>query len=619
MWWVALALAVPEVVEQPTHRSGLPEVALVLHGPDADRFVGVQRTVAGIHGFEPVAVWDGWDVTGFFHAPDVGPMFGADSDGDGHEELWLRGVDTAYQLSDQGDVLATYDLPPTPWTWYVPYGGPDRAALADLDGDGALEFAVFTGPETAYEVAVVELDGTVRWSTPVTAQGSAAMFLRQSDGDPQLEILVGSDVLDGLTGVSQAQRTASADVSSQALGDVDGDGAPDLLERIGNQWTVTEVHTGRTWSLPARVRSSTDWRRLVDVDGDGVDELVVAEDRLEVWDVRTASLVPWFRDHQRSPCARDVYLYRPAPGQRRLVCRYNGAVVDDTGRLEEVLPRSEFGRLAAGDVDGDGVAEVVSVGKDLRVFDGDGTLLEVLRAARQPVGGVDDVDGDGDLELFTTLDAVRTYDWVGPGQVVPTGTWLPLVSPLVNPRLLDLDANGVPDVLYSGFGPLKRIDLSNGAQQTIGTSALTKEPIDLDDDGIYEIVTGSNRPPAYVYDLAGNVLAQPLGFNVSLLGGPGRRRLISSNNSVAVVHRFANGSLIELARHQMASNTPIYAVAEDLFVYTTDAGVVVWRAGVGDVAVLRTGLLPVIQPLLHDSALWLSSGNMLERWELPTP
>lgn len=176
--------------------------------------------------------------------------------------------------------------------------------------------------------------------------------------------------------------------ASLAVGDVDGDGRPDLAVASGQfadarlvlrgagdcTWAAEPVTTARTSSYVTAVA-------LADVDGDGRAELVAGATRFE---------------GERAFAHLDVFT-RGADGQwtRRALARIEG--------------RQRFEAIAVSDVDGDRHADVAAIGPAgaLLLFLGDGRGQFVRQAGSVPHAGgcagaalvAGDLDGDGRAEL----------------------------------------------------------------------------------------------------------------------------------------------------------------------------------------------------------------------------
>jgi len=202
-------------------------------------------------------------------------------------------------------------------------------------------------------------------------------------------------------------------------------------------------------------------------------------------------------------------------------------------------------RVAMGDVDGDGVDEIVTVpapggGPHVRVFEQDGTFVKDFFAFEKSdrtgwFVAVGDIDGDGREEIAISEDAggegeVAVYSWQG--VQLERFTAFEQRSASVRVALGDIDRNGRDEViasLGSGFSPRVRVFRPSGsfilewdAYAPTYNKGVFVAAGDVDGDGKDEIVTGTDNgggPHVRVFDEFGQVTASFFAYDSAFRGG----------------------------------------------------------------------------------------------------
>lgn len=406
--------------------------------------------------------------------------------------------------------------------------------LADLDGDGVVEILQ---PDGAGYVHVLTPDGELPgW--PVTTE-------RIEDVDPDAP----GNHLGAPTWSELSPDLYAPAIGAAAVGDLDGDGAPDVvvasLRGVVHAWSADgQPLPGFPVEIEAVGATDPDHvldegflgsPALGDLDGDGALEIVAGgmDGQVYAW-TGTGDTVPGFP-------------------MRPVFPRYEGY----TDRIVSAP--------ALGDLDGDGDDEIV-IGTNetldyehapLYAIDGDGSILpgwpvmiyglyvDVLPMVGEGQPGaaaLGDLDGDGALEVVAHALAGDLVVLSGSGEAITTfptarsaygaasnvadASILPLLN---SPSLGDLDDDGTPDVVTgaSGVGYLRStetnatripFDHAVGAWSGKDGSFLPGFPrvvedlqffqnpsvADLDGDGDMEAITGSGGFVVHAWDAAGN-------------------------------------------------------------------------------------------------------------------
>jgi len=503
------------------------------------------------------------DATPNVQPPILMPAFAtlADVDSDGDLDLVLRTNASSLSETRRNDGTGSFQAGASV-PFFVPSADVQRA---DVDGDGLLDEVGVRplgtpGPFTPDQLAYVRrntgsgfVDVTATWFEPHALVDHSVgwdarvcdVFDVDGDGDPDL-VTGGSEQKGGTsttvgippTVFLNRDRQQFLDVSRPAFpllhdgatamdaGDIDGDGDIDLVTHAYAHYGSAAADVwrqdasgrfGEAGYLPFSSSSGLSALKLVDVDGDG--------------DLDVVGITGWGQ------------VYPGFPGQHRLALN-NGA-----GQFTEVtathMPASANtggASCAAGDVDGDGDADLVvgsydlnwgGQGVPLRLLRNDGTGIFSAAPTQMPTTpfncghvALADLDGDGDLDLIAALDrfhasAQRLLFFANDGTgtfVDETAVRLPPTTNSWGLSLLDRDGDGDLDIAQSD------VDLTND-----GSGHFTATPVagsrllvaDLDEDGIVDALddttTGSSSPSSGVRVTGGRVLMHAqnaLGFSV---------------------------------------------------------------------------------------------------------
>jgi hypothetical protein len=237
----------------------------------------------------------------------------ADLDGDGLKEIVYQSYESIYAFHMDGTVMDGW--PYTPATGDVfSYSAP---VFADVDGDGLSEI-VIGGHSLAGTSHVFLLDGDGTdlpgWPRPASWWVYAPPTIVDVDGDDELEILVGDQVLspsptnkvygwniDGTNATGFPIGPIDAINAQVAVGDIDGDGDPELIwdDNVtvnGSEGKLRGFHHDGSeiegWPLITNGTPFFNTVCLDDMDGDGDLELLApcgqvqtAETTMYLWDL----------------------------------------------------------------------------------------------------------------------------------------------------------------------------------------------------------------------------------------------------------------------------------------------------------------------------------------------
>lgn len=523
----------------------------------------------------------------------------------------LRGVRTTQLVLLTEDRLMIID----PRTWavlsnvVVPLATSSsnaELALHDLNGDGRLEVLV-RGEE---EMAVVTPVGQVLGMVDLLGNDSGP-WVGEVDGTPGLEVVLpeSGTWLNGATLQVEGTSTGIAGVP-QRLVDVDGDGVQEVLWMDDGTLGAHDLVTGDT----QRVSPGGPWFSDVpdavaefDLDGDGSLELLVPRDqadreRTEVLDAATGT---WLRD------------------------------------IEMTHPWAELFRAVPFDHDGDGDDELAWSGPSgVEILDPTaGTWLSAapLLGQRPSAFSLGDVDGDGSGELvvgsgyywneIAVFDAT-TRQLVSYGMLDVTVEY-EQPTPLT---LLDVDGDGDDELLLgSGFGDAVLAQLSRtGPPVTIAfeedriyRTSGNLFVVDVDGDGDDEVVSsGTGR--MRLWDPSGQLANWGVtgsangGFAIGDVLGTGQRTIAwARTNGPLEVRGLLTGALLMTGPANYQKVLVEGPGVVWCFVRTTDGVVHLDRYTVAgtvfsldrSLSVQRTELTGLMQVQWIDGRIWLLGGG----------
>jgi outer membrane protein assembly factor BamB len=364
--------------------------------------------------------------------------------------------------------------------------------IGDIDPD--IHFEVVIGGTDGKVYALRGVDGTVKWSTPVSApiHGSAAA-LGDIDNDTHIEVVIGDQdgtlyALNGDGGSIKWTKSVGSQMSSSpALGEVDGDsGTVEIVVSLKTEticlcgadgsilWTATTGSGGmNVYSSPA----------FGDIDNDGTVEVVVAGNNLTFYALNGADgSVQWTAAIATSPVGGNPppLIISPAIGDI------------DGDNVPEVVVHDFSGRVSAFNGPDGSVKWAIMTGTTMGTAANSGVTLA-------------DIDNDGRREVLIRASGVRALDEYTGAQL-----WLyqhPSETKTVpTPVCADLDSDGKLEVVcgnHEGYAWL--LEGEDGSLKwdvgiVSGDIHPTHAIADIDGDGCLEIVGASCSGPVYAFD-----------------------------------------------------------------------------------------------------------------------
>ena len=374
---------------------------------------------------------------------------------------------------------------------------PNSARLRDLDGDGKDELIV-VGDSS---LAVFDANGTQLWSV---AAGGSDVEVGQMDADPALEIAVTSGaVIDAAThGIQWSYPRGFG--SKLRCHDIDGDGKDELI--VAESWNFVWAYDVDLqlpkWSLPTK--QDIDAIEVADVNGDGSYELLVGDGQ-------------WGSIHAVDMATRTELWAAPNPdhGVTNIVAGdfdQNGAIEvawgagwTSTGPDHLYVATSAVaGAIKWRSIDLDGPF----IGPEVGDVDGDGVDEIVV--------GVPSTDSGYGGGLILVFDGL-THELLASGPSTATG------KELLDLRLRNVDDGPALEIVvgwdqtYNGVAEIFDFDRAGGKLVSRWTNALHPNGVgftavdagDLDGDGAIEVIGGGRRDHTgadgvytYVYNYA---------------------------------------------------------------------------------------------------------------------
>jgi len=332
------------------------------------------------------------------------------------------------------------------WTAAVDVDTNTPPTVADLDGDGAPETLVGLVSGTT---VCLDSAGKVKWRYEASIVPGGFKIITAADVHPSKgrEVLVGHD--DGWLKCLSADGKllwrfygAKSRVSPAAVGDVDGDGAADIVYATDNGDVYCLDGYGRVkWRYNEMAPYGRSGPNLADLNGDGKCEVLITRSNagnatcLMALDGKTGTYLWRTKDVMQGYVSNAVVDFK-GDGKYTVLhgdkgnWLYNVASDGKESWRVELGGKGLFWAPAVADIDGDGALETIAClrGADperksnVYVVGLEGTIDERLKLGDSANGSpaVGDIDGDGKLEVVVATDApnaVQVITWGATGKV----------------------------------------------------------------------------------------------------------------------------------------------------------------------------------------------------------
>lgn len=401
---------------------------------------------------------------------------------------------------------------------------PSEAPAIEVGLNDACDIPLSEGTFTP--VVEWELSGNNAYGPPIVGN------LDDDNGDGVIgagdipEVLVvtnsggGLIAIDGETGVVKwTSREIRDGLSQVAIGDVDGDGIPEIA---GSDGTSALLLMDSTGGLIWRTRVTSRWNgmdlysalnpAIADLDGDGYAEIVAGNNILS---------------HDGTVLGTGAYGVGSCPNESGSLLEGSISVpvdVNGDGVMEVVVGNAAYrmdgsalytngledGTVAVADFDLDGEPEfAVNSGNDVYTLESDlsptGWSDEFIGTNYVGPIAADDLDGDGIPEFVAVGSSqMKAYRWDG------TTLWTARVtdsSGAAGPILFDFEMDGYPEIVYADEVSVRVFNGLDGSikltSRDHASATLFETPAvaDVDNDGQVEIIMthGSGRFGVTVY------------------------------------------------------------------------------------------------------------------------
>ncbi|MFT5679646.1 MAG: hypothetical protein ACI8RZ_000550 [Myxococcota bacterium] len=423
-----------------------------------------------------------------------------------------------YNFASDGDASEGDDT-----AWLDDSGVFDDPAICEDFTDPAAE-AVSFNTECDVEYSEGSFTPITEWSFGTTSfcgppaagqiidsNGSGAI----DDDDMPVVVLYQSSRVVALWGDGSGVAWQNAETSfgqdgGFAIGDVTGDGWPDVITASSSQVCAIDGNTGTTHWCTTGLSSSLDpsgysYPSIADMDGDGRAEVIIGRTILHGVD----GVIRGQGSHGNGAA--------PYGGSGASTYGVISVVIDidNDGTMEVITGNAAYaadgstiwynggpdGLVAIADFDGDGQGEIVKTSGTLVTgLETDGSVAWGPLTYSGNIGtpAIDDLDGDGTPEfVFAAQNSLVAMEWGG------SVLWTSAVSDAsgaAGPTLFDFEMDGYPEVLYADEGSIKFFSGRDGSlkfnSNEHSSYTILETPIiaDVDNDDQVEIILGHCSP-----------------------------------------------------------------------------------------------------------------------------
>lgn len=405
--------------------------------------------------------------------------------------------------------------------------GSSVAHVVDVNGDGILD-ALFAGTSPEFQVVAMLGDGTGRFAPATSsapaldAKGSAIV---DWNGDGRIDLIAGGFQLQVLLGDGRGQFTAGPSAalcsipSKVATADFDADGRPDVAVHCAEQ-NATQIFlqlpngglAAAITVFAGMVTNPQGSLAVGDVDGNGFPDLVMTAPTQNMLAVFGTSAGPSFHLVATYPC--------PAGVQQALLDDLDGDAVLDLVISAETSIAAWLGNgdgtFAPAPASGTYPASDAPRAATLADVDGDGAL---------------DFVGIRRFIPNSNQSSIVVLPGLGDGSFAPAGAAWPVRAGALSVSVADVDRDLLPDIVHGGMSRLGVLAGAPGggfrglasAAGAAGAALVDAVAADLDGNGVADVVGASAAGlqffPGDATGLGAAVLSAAAGSGIQLALG----------------------------------------------------------------------------------------------------